>query len=80
MLDPARKKNYEKITTNIIRRSVRVWSSAIDSGVCDTADGRDTPFGVDRLRRDTHLQREFNRDRLSLSLSRVIRIFWKQKL
>ena len=68
MLDPARKKNYEKITTNIIRRSVRVWSSAIDSGVCDTADGRDTPFGVDRLRRDTHLRWLPHRHRLSLPL------------
>ena len=80
MLDPARKKNYEKSTIGISSKSVRVWWDIADRGVCDTADGRDSSFGVDRLRRDTHLQREFNRDRLSLSLSRVIRIFWEQKL
>ena len=68
MLDPARKKNYEKSTIGMSSKSVRVWSSAIDSGVCDTADGRDTPFGVDRLRRDTHLQRKLGGDRLQISV------------
>ena len=72
MLDPARKKNYEKSTIGISSKSVRVWWDIADRGVCDTADGRDTPFGVDRLRRDTHLRRLPHRHRLPLSLQRII--------
>ena len=68
MLDPARKKNYEKSTIGISSKSVRVWWDIADRGVCDTADGRDTPFGVDRLRRDTHLRWLPHRHRLSLPL------------
>ena len=68
MLDPARKKNYEKSTIGISSKSVRVWWDIADRRVCDTADGRDTPFGVDRLRRDTHLQRKLGGDRLQVSV------------
>ena len=71
MLDSARKKNYEKSTIGISSKSVRVWWDIADRGVCDTADGRDTPQRTHRLRRDTHLQRLAHRNRLSLSLSRV---------
>ena len=68
MLDPARKKNYEKSTIGISSKSVRVWWDIADRGVCDTADGRDSSFGVDRLRRDTHLQRKLGGDRLQISV------------
>ena len=71
MLDPARKKNYEKSTIGISSKSVRVWWDIADRGVLLPATGGDSPQRTHRLRRDTHLQREFNRDRLSLSLSRV---------
>ena len=68
MLDPARKKNYEKSTIGISSKSVRVWWDIADRGFLLPATGRDTPFGVDRLRRDTHLQRKLGGDRLQISV------------
>ena len=66
------KENYEKSSIDIISKSVRIWRSIIACGLLLPTIGRDPPLSPHRLWRDTHLQRESDRDRLQVPLSRVI--------
>ena len=68
MLDPARKKNYEKSTIGISSKSVRVWWDIADRGVCDTADGGDSSQRADCVWRNTDIQRKLGGDRLQVSV------------
>ena len=74
------KGNHEKSTIAFSSQSVRIWMSHADGGVYCPAISRDSSQRTHRLRRDTHLQREFDRDRLQVPLSRVMRIFWETKI
>ena len=60
------KENYEKISIDIISKSVRIWRSIIACGLRLPTIGRDPSLCSHRLWRDTHLQREFDRDRLQI--------------
>ena len=72
MLDPARKKNYEKSTIGISSKSVRVWWDLADRGLLLPAIGRSPPLRPHCLRRDTHLRWLPHRHRLPLPLQRII--------
>ena len=74
------KGNHEKSTIVFSSQSVRLWMSHAHGGVYCPATSRDSSQRTHRLRRDIDFQREFDRDRLSLSLSRVMRIFWETKI
>ena len=65
------KGNHEKDSIDIISSLVRLWMSHAHGGVYCPATSRDPSQRAHRFRRDIDFQREFDRDRLSLSLSRV---------
>ena len=51
---------------------MRIWVWAIVSGLLLPTFGGDTPQRAYRLRRDTDLQRQLDRDRLQVPVSRVM--------